>query len=256
MSIGRHWRLIVLGVAVYLVGLLINLPAARVYHWLAPLAARPPARITAQGLTGTVWSGGAEQLIVDGVSVGKVRWTLAPVALFAGRLAADWSVRKDDGYLSGRAGVTPWGTARISQVEGRLPVGELTRFAPPVPVALEGLISVRLDMLALSGGKVHNARGVLAWQGAKVIAPRQLRLGDLKLELKPGKGGGVQGLLSDGGGPLLAEGNIHLGPDGAYRLNGRLASRDPQQPALADSLAMLGPKSPKGGVQISLSGRL
>jgi general secretion pathway protein N len=256
MSLKRSWKLIVLGVAIYLAGLLINLPAASAYAWLAPLRADAPVPISARGLSGTLWNGRAAQLTLGGVPLGQVNWSLAPAALLTGRLAVDWTARKGDAYLSGRAAVIPWGSTRFSGVEGRLPVAELTRFAPPIPLALDGMVSLRLDMLALREGKVTGAAGVLAWQGAKVIAPRPLRLGDLKLELAPDQGGGIAGRLSDAGGPLRAEGDLPLSPDGAYRFQGHLASRDPQQPALAESLAVLGPKSPEGGVRVSLSGRL
>jgi len=128
--------------------------------------------------------------------------------------------------------------------------------AQGLPVAAEGTVAIALRRLALADGVPAEAAGQLVWNGARLTAPQPFDLGDLAVELEPAEGGGLRGTLSDGGGPLAAEGELRLEPDGRYRFEGRLAARAGADSPLGRALAVLGPKHPRGGVRVTGQGRL
>lgn len=252
---GRLLGFGLLGFVVYAVSLLATLPADRTYEWVRPYIPAKPVKVEPYGLTGTLWKGKAETLVVNGDPVGSARWTLRPLSLLAGRAALDFSVNQQEGFLRGVASVSPAGTVRLADAEGRMPIAFLTRYAPFVPVVLDGLVSSRLEEAQIQGRKLTALIGTVVWHQAEVIAPQPLQLGDLRMTFSQGDNGAITGSLSDGGGPLEASGELRLEPDGSYRFRGRLASRDPDQPALASSLRMLGSSDGTGGVRINLSGK-
>ena len=64
----------------------------------------------------------------------------------------------------------------------------------------------------------------------------------------------VQGVLSDGGGPLSAEGLLTLSADGAYQFSGRFAARGDKD--LEQALRTMGRPGADGKVAVKQSGTL
>ena len=252
----RGGRYLLLGAAAYLVSLAATLPATHAYRWLeASLPETPDVAVS--GLAGTVWDGSAQRLAVAGRSLGETHWQWRPRALVTGALGVGWSVRDGEDHVTGEAAVAWDGTVRLRDVEGRLAAGRLVQeLARGLPVAAAGTVSVALERLVLEGGIPINASGRLVWNGARLTAPQPFDLGDLAVELEPLEQGGVRGTLSDGGGPLAAEGELRLEPDGGYRFEGRLAARDGAGSTLGQALSMLGLEHPRGGVRVTYQGRL
>ncbi|MBW3165996.1 type II secretion system protein N [Ferrimonas balearica] len=88
-----------LGVVLYLLFLVINVPAALVWQF-APV----PNGIKASGLNGTLWQGQAEQLTVAGRQLEQVSWELHPSQLLTGQ--AGLSFRLDGGVARGQGSVS------------------------------------------------------------------------------------------------------------------------------------------------------
>ena len=82
-----------------------------------------------------------------------------------------------------------------------------------------------------------------------------MRLGDLKMTFETGADG-VKGILSDGGGPLSAEGLLTLDAEGGYQFNGALAARDPSAKDLKNALNSMGRPDREGKHVIKRSGKL
>ena len=142
-------------------------------------------------------------------------------------------------------------------MEGRLPVTELARLGPSLPLGLDGMVSLTLPALVVdSGGRIVAAEGSVVWHQAAMTAPQALELGDLQLQLHTENAGQVVGDISDRGGPLRVEGTLQLTPDGGYRVTATLAAAPDAPAALAQSLGWLGKPDAQGRYRLNYNGRL
>lgn len=241
--------------AVYLVSLLVMLPAEPVLEWAAPRLQQQGVKLSASGLQGTIWSGEAASLSVNGVPLGHADWELHELEMLLGRIGAHWMVQPDGGYVSGD--VTAAGEElRLSEVEGRLPAALVMAYAPALPVNIEGEISARMERLNMAQSRMREVEGTLVWHGAALTAPMEMPLGDLRVELTTAADGNIVGDISDAGGPLELSGEVVLSPQGTYRLELNLASRPDASPELEQALGLLGRPGPGGKRRFTYSGRL
>lgn len=244
-----------LGLGAYLITLLASFPAVLAYRWAGPWLDKSP--ITLAAVEGRVWEGRAGMLSYQKRPLGRVSWSLSPSALLLGQLSLSWKLDLEEGTVQGEASLARDGELVLHELKGRLPAAQLTALYPIPMVSIDGLVALRLDEVLIQGGQLLRARGQLGWHQAAITAPQALGLGDLLLTLDERKGeGGIRGLLQDQGGPLQAEGEVLLEPNGRYHINGRLAAREGRQSALARALAMLGRADAGGWVNLKFTGKL
>lgn len=133
------WKLITLLVLVYMVGLLILLPARVVAY----VVEAPPGVRWAQ-IEGTLWSGTVGALQVENLVVRDVDWQLQPLALLRGQLQADIRIREHaDNIVVGRGRVS-LGQSSL-RVESLQADARLTDLAMLSPVASPFDLQGRLD---------------------------------------------------------------------------------------------------------------
>ena len=70
------------------------------------------------------------------------------------------------------------------------------------------------------------------------------------------EGGGIEGTISDSGGPMQLSINLTLSADGAYQLAGQVKPSESAPQELRNSLAMLGKADSQGNHPIRFSGSL
>jgi len=242
-------------VGAFAVALVATLPASQALPRAATLLQERGIAVSASGIDGTVWSGRLAEARVAGLSFGASEWTLSPWRLLLGEAGVDFRVSPAGGSLSGRARL---GTDHVvlSGTEGDMPAGVLLQgISLPLPVEVDGKVSLRIEQLDWRAGEFGTATGTLLWRQAAIISPMPVRLGDLRVELTAGPNGTLTGKLSDGGGPLGISGDVSLGK-GNYRLDATLTARADAEPALAQSLPLLGRPDGKGGYRVTLNGRL
>lgn len=244
------------GLAVYLLALVATVPAAQVLPRAVPLLESRGVRLAASGIEGSLWSGRMARVAVNGVALGESEWSLSPWRLLLGEAGFGFSVTPQGGYLAGDVRLSDE-RLTLSGVGGELPASTLVASLPrlPMPVEVEGSVTVEVNTLDWAAGKLDAAEGVIVWRQATVLAPMPMRLGDLKMELVPGPNGTLLGKLSDGGGPLGVKGDVTLSP-GGYRLNAVLTPRADTDPALAQTLTLLGRPDNQGGYRLTWAGRL
>jgi general secretion pathway protein N len=249
----KYWRYLIFGIAVYLVALVMTFPAQQAYPIAAPYLQQLPVKVALVGLNGSIWSGRANTLSIDGKAIGEVDWALSFWPLFIGRLSGEYYLRLPDGHLQGDASVGLNGAVQLQDVEGRLPAAAVQNYVPGLPVSLGGTLSLTLDEVGIPESGVPEGMGVVVWQQAEVIQPQPQKLGDLKLLLSPGNSGGTLATVSDAGGPLQAEGTIELDGKRRYRIDLRLSSAEQE---LSQALALLGARDKSGKVAVKLEGQL
>jgi hypothetical protein len=225
--------------------------------WAAEKARDGGVRISANGISGTVWSGSAASAAINGIILGRTDWSISPWYLPLGTVASHWRIEPQQGYLEGEARIGR-NSLRLANVEGKLPAMLLVNYIAraPLPLVVQGDISVHMDDVLRNGDKIESASGTLVWHQAALAQPFPVKLGDLKAEFAPAAYGAIAAKLSDSGsGPLALKGNITLKADGTYRFNATLTARSGADPALANALPLMGMSDGMGGYQIVWAGR-
>jgi general secretion pathway protein N len=251
-------RYTALGVMLYLLFLVALFPAGQAYRFAAEPLQRALPQLKLAGLEGSIWSGHVESLVYRQALLGEMSWQLSPLSLLFGRAQLKALLQSREGYLQSRIR-TPLGGGHVelADIEGRMPMSELSRFAPYVPVVLEGAVSLDLTEAEVAAdGRLLRAQGRMVWHQAAISAPQALSFGDLQLVLHTEEEGRVSGELSDRGGPLKVAGTLNLEPDRSYRLSANVAATPQAPPVLVQSLGLLGKPDAQGRYRIHYRGRL
>ncbi|WP_370176497.1 type II secretion system protein N [Sphingobium abikonense] len=126
LTLSRRMRVIL--ILALLLGLLIFLPM-RVALGLAGLER---LGVSARAISGTVWNGRIDQLMLGNMPLGSVRAGLSPISLFLGR--ARFDIARQKGLPDDIAGAITVGFGRIGvdDVTGAVPLG---RTFTPLPVS-------------------------------------------------------------------------------------------------------------------------
>ncbi len=249
----KKWlRFLLLGLAAYVVFLVVTFPAAYAYRLIED---RLEGTVRLGGIDGTVWSGSAQALKTDGLYLENIAWSIRFWPLLLGRLELELDSADKALKFSGYTGRTLGGTVYIRKLQGQTPVATLQAMTPyPVP-ALQGQLIFGDLEIALSDGRLVKGAGNLLWEGATITVGSPLELGGFALELTT-QDQDITGVLKDTGGPLQAEGTVKLTPEGSYQLKGKLTPRDGNGPLAQRLRMMLGAPGPAGDYEVNHTGQL
>lgn len=241
------WTL--LGVVAFGAALLVRLPAAWLGSWL-------PAGVTCSAFGGTVWQGSCSVLTITPapartLQLERVDWTLEPLALLRGQLAAGVSLLQAGGTAEGHLALSFAGDIEVRQLTGRIPVD--ARLLPMLPAGW------RADLAADALGFAHDAGGITHLAGeASLIGLRDGAgnpLGSYALRFAPGAASPpFPGELRDLGGPLSVQAAARIEANGAWQIDGRVAPRPEASPGLARQLSALGLPAADGSYPFSIAG--
>lgn len=251
-----RFRLITLGGVAYLLFLLMLFPAATAWSWFAPKGL--PLQL--QGINGSIWQGSASQTSWKGQPLGTLHWDLQVLPLMLGKLGAGFSIQTPQGYLQGEvtAPLTS-GPIRLSEMSGQLPLAELMRFAPsmPIPVAVAGTATLNISQLEFDPvTRAVGATGRANWQSAEVLSPQAFKMGNLQADISTDGEGVVVAQLKDLGGPLQLDAQFQIKPDQTYHLSGTVAAANSAEASLQQALAWLGQADANGRHRLNLNGKL
>ncbi|MFI4914644.1 MAG: type II secretion system protein N [Steroidobacterales bacterium] len=240
--------------AIFLVTLLIRLPAA----WVLPLLPRSVQCLEPEG---SIWNGYCGELRVDTIAVSNIHWQLAAAPLLRAR--ARVALQSDDRRMSGH-GVAIFdlnGELQVQALQVQMP---LEAGLPFLPSGWSG--SGQLDIAA---ARLRHGR-LLAVRGRALIQElhqQSLGFGNIELDF-PGSApadaaaaqtssaAAISGELRDRGGPLALVGTLRLQPDGAYEINGTVATRAGADEQLQHTIELLGPPDAQGRRTFSVAGAL
>jgi general secretion pathway protein N len=249
------WHFLLVGIFAWLLFMVWRLPATVAYDMAAESLGE---QVQLAGITGTVWEGEAQQLQYQNKLVAGTRWKLSPWGLLLGRLNGLIKLTHDEGYLQAQASV-PFGGGEIalSEIKGKLPLALIQQHLTMIPLPLQGEMSLKLDTLMVSGeGQVQQADGRIVWHQAGVQVMDKLQFGDLQMSLHSVEGEGIEGTISDSGGPLQINANFTLSAEGIYTLEGQAKPGESAPKELRNSLAMLGKVDSQGNYPLKYSGKL
>ena len=246
----RRSLFVAAGVAAFLVCVVAMIPADQLARRLPPGAA-----MTAVG--GTIWSGRAARLTVEGTSLGAIEWFCRPWAL----LRLGWSchimLAPEGGELRGNlSGDFAGGDIVGGDISGRLPIAAFEGVA--TPRGWTGFLELDIDQLRIAEGRPTLATGTAFVRGLRAPGPTGQPLGDFELVIGEGAvgAGTLGGRLRDLGGPLRVRGALTVRPDGNYLLTGECAPGPGAGPAIFDTLAFLGTPDRLGRRPFTIEGSL
>lgn len=226
----------VFGVVVLLVALVVAIVAfAPASVALGYLRDNSNGALAFEGARGTVWRGGASDVAINGEPLGRVDWTLSPIAALRSRIDARIAVDGPQGVGSGR--IRRQGELwRISDTRAELPASVLDGLLSAGGLVAHGRVMLDLEELSLSGRLPQAAAGRLRWVDARVAGRVHAELGELVAEFRSSSDGRLDGVLSDTGGPLGLDGLFHVSWLG-YGVEMILT---PRSPSVADALSRIG----------------
>ncbi|MFA9462057.1 type II secretion system protein N [Thiohalorhabdus sp. Cl-TMA] len=253
-------RLLIMGALVYVIALVVQLPASWAFHWARGTV---PEAVTWQGVEGTIWHPRINRLAValpGGIQVptGPVGVDFQPSALLTGALGARFRAELLGGTVRGRLTGGPGGRWTMSEIQGRLSLSRLADIDPRFGMAgAQGTLLFAGENLA---GRALPEKGQL-----------RATLEGLQVGLLPTDGPvGEYALRAEVTGPGRIRGEVQtleeraLGIRGRFRADlrkrtyrfkgeGWVPSDAPQ--AVQDILPLLGPVR-DGRVNIQRQGRL
>ncbi len=248
----KPWlKYIVFGLLAYLLFLIIRFPASIAYRWVE----KEMQPITLSAVSGTVWSGHADGILLRGSDLGKMDWRFSPLALLGAKLGFVFEVSGPRLHAEGTGGVTLGGTAYFAPINGVMDAG-LLETVPRFRVGkIKGNLEYRLEELELSkDGHVLSVNGKALWKGAGIVQPITLSLGDVDITLTSDNGDIIAEFSGEGA--LTLDGQTIIEPDGRFTVNGFVLPRPSAPPALVAALRSFGKETPGGKIELDYTGRL
>ena len=237
------------GVAAFLVFMVAMIPAGQ-------LAQRLPPGIELAGVDGTIWSGRARALAVEGRPFGPIEWSCRPWRL----LILEWSCRvgitPQGGAVSGDVSGNFGGEIAGHEITGRLPISAFEGIA--TPRGWTGALELDVQEIRIVDRRPAFASGTIYLRSLRAPGASGQMLGDFELVVGEGTVGGdvLNGRLRDLGGPLHVRGVVELSRDGRYLLTGEAAPGPGAGPAIFDTLGFLGPPDSQGRRPFTIEGTL
>ena len=239
--------LLTVGIVLFLVFLIALIPARVAVAWLAP------PNIVLTGVNGTVWSGDAAQLGINGELVGRLRWSDGSLLLLIGRPAWQIEVDRNDGFLRGHVGASMGGRIRLTDLEGATSLPALRNIAPVGNAA--GDVSIRLDELTAIDGLLEVIRGRIVIDGLRPPGLSEGTLGTLSTRFDGEDENPLLGIIEVEGGPIsVRNATIRLEPDGSYEVSGRVSANADAPRDITQSLRFMGEEDAEGFREFSLAG--
>lgn len=251
----RYRYVLLLGGVIYLLALVLTLPAVRAYA----LVGKHLNPLVLYTLDGTVWSGHAAVATFGPRRLESLSWQLRPWMILAGRIEVAIAFTEDHRHTQAVIGRTLGGAYFATDVSTRLPPKVLERALNLPNTGLEGETLVNLDEIRLKDGRLQYVAGRLSWQRAGLIDPKTA-LGGYTLTLSTDTLTNkidMRGVLKEQvNSPLRAEGVLHITPEGRYQFTGALSLRDPARTDLEQALRFFGSPGPGGKVPLTAAGNL
>ena len=246
----RPTILIVLGLLAVAIFVLATLPAGIVAGRLERHG------VTVDAVGGTIWSGRARGVAARGAHVGDLQWTLRPMALLRGALAGHAVVVGKDARIETDFSRTWAGRLQLESARADLSFAALAALGVPVARNWRGRIAADLSSLVLEADWPVAALGTIDVRDLTGPPPRSTKLGDYRLTFGEPQGAAdnLTATVAQTEGPLLLDGELSLGRDRSFHLEGRVAPRGTPSQDLAYLLQALGPPDAGGRRPFSASG--
>lgn len=244
------WRWVALGVAAYLLVLIITFPAARVTGMLEE---RIPD-LSIHAVSGSVFSGQAGQLVWQDLDLGAVHWRFRATALLLGSIEYRLELKHPANHGQLITGVSLTGRIYAQDLELLVLPDRLLNHYSPLTVTTSGELQLSFEEIDLADMFSADTSGRLAWRDAVIFEPVDMVLGQLELGVR----GTTDELVGEviKGGELGASGEILLSRDNRYQVRLLLQPGADVRAETLDMLESAAQMQPDGNYLIEQSGQL
>jgi len=249
-------RYVLLGVAFYVLFLIIQFPAKTAYYFLEDALAQQKIPVKLYGIKGTLWKGSASRLVYNKLPFNQLDWEFHPWALLTGKASVTVKYRNENSFALGTVSRSVLGGTTLENAQAKMSATELLAIAKVPAFKLGGEFNLNLPLLELSEQKVQQVHGRVVWSNAESVFPQKLRLGDLFANLTTADDGVIAAKLGDAGGPLEMDGSLSVAPDGKYDFKALFADRKGRHTTLGRALGFMGRYNPQNKVEFKKNGNI
>jgi hypothetical protein len=205
------------------------------------------------GVSGTVWTGSIAQISSADISLGRLQWSNGSLAGLIGRPAWDIELNRPDGFVRGRVAIRSGGTLSLDDVDA---VGSLESLGRLLPLyGTRGGVTARIDRLRVEGGQIILIKGRVVFDTLITNALKSGDLGSIELIFHGDDAAPLTGQVTAIEGPLqIRDGQIRIGPDGSYEIDGRIAPAPGAPSEIVDAMQFFGSPDSEGFRQFSQAG--
>ncbi len=239
---------IIAGAAMFLVVLVLYLPAA----WLAGFL---PPQVHCADIGGSVWQGECLRLQVQGNPLGDASWNLSTGSAFVGRLVGDVDV--EGSALSMRADFDTSfkGAGELRNVKARLTLDPT--LMPQLPRDQRGTVNAEFARVVLAPGRaLRQLAGFVELHDLRQLNSQPAELGSYRVDFdgvaRPD--GSTLGKLRDLGGPFAVEGTLTLTPPNNYVVQGLIGGRSADAERTVRQISLGAQPDASGRSQFSFEG--
>lgn len=247
---------LIIGVVCYLLFLIINLPASIfVRYVLGQITATKNLRVMQP--RGSMWAGESIDAYYGRMHLGKVAWKLSSLGLFVGNADINLKLSGQNTQANGAVALGFGGKISVDNLEARLPASELNSLFGGMPINLSGNILGNINDLDIKPGAMFRGKGRVVWQQATLVAPHQIELGDILVEIEPQNNINTHITITDQGekGQLKINVTLDILATGKYRWGGSLKPRQTDEEKLNQLLNFIGRADSGGNYWLSQSGQ-
>ncbi|MEM7401680.1 MAG: type II secretion system protein N, partial [Pseudomonadota bacterium] len=213
-----------------------------------------PNNISTIGMSGTLWNGNIQNLVIDKVGLQNTKWSANPLNLLLGKVKADVTI--DSNNLKGDFATTYAGTDLLA--EDVLLNGELSLLAPYFErygLRINGQFDANFDVLHVKNGLPHNANGTLQTFNTSILGIIPLNLGDVSSQFSE-QADGILISLNNQNGELDINGVINVSESGVYNADITLSRNAITPDNVLQTVQMIGKKVGEDSVKVLHRGRL
>ena len=209
----KAWRYLAAGVVAYVLVLIATFPA----HKAGQFIEHQVDELDLRSVSGTWFSGQAQQLVYQGLDLGPVNWRFRPQAMLLGRFEYRLVFGHKANAGQANLGLSMAGNIQVSELELVVQPDRLINHYSPIAIGTSGAISLDIEVLEFDDHFPHRINGQAVWADAGVVDPLELALGQLTLLLENDAGDlfGTIGNEADFG----ISGELRLGASGRYGIN-------------------------------------
>ncbi|MCU7810568.1 MAG: type II secretion system protein N [Candidatus Thiodiazotropha sp. (ex Notomyrtea botanica)] len=243
-----------LGIASYLLFLLLNLPAQQVLGWVSGSGSEIP--LTFDRPSGTIWSGEAEKAIYQRMPLGKIKWRFKPASLLLGRLSYEIELTEAGQKVTGTAQARLGGGYWLEEVQGLILAESIPQMIGQKQFSIRGKVDMNDVSISYDDGRLNRTEGQVRWLDATIESPLNLKVGDLQADLTTDDNGTIAAEIKDLKGATAIKAEARLSIDGNFQIDGTVKPSSRTDPGLNSALGVIGRKKPDGSFQLKYSGRI
>ncbi len=241
---------LIVGLLAYAGFMVVKLPAAVAYG----VVQKELQPLTLSGIDGTAWTGRALRTSYQRRALGEVAWSMHPLSLLVGSIAADVKLTSTAGSIDATVTGGSGDSALIENMGGALDVVALAPTLRLQGFRPEGKLRIELERLAFRNKRPVEAAGEIVWSDARIQSPRAVPLGNVVATISTTPQG-IRAVLRDRQSPFALDAAVTLQQNGTYRLTGRLSARGNAAPEIHQLMEALGVKKQGGALPLNFSGR-